>query len=77
MARYGHIEWRTKVAYGPPYGHRLCQERQDIAPLATSFVARVPEIARAEPVNCAPNRVNDPNPPWKNDSKIGKIMPKS
>jgi hypothetical protein len=52
MARYGHIEWRTEVAYG----HQMAIDFAKIAPLATGLLARVPDKARAEPVNCQPNR---------------------
>jgi hypothetical protein len=44
----------------PPNGHRVCQERREITLFATDFGARVPEIARAEPVTCQPNRVRGP-----------------
>jgi hypothetical protein len=60
----------------PPNGHRLCQERQDIAPLATGFAPSAPDIARAQAVLCQPNRVKSPISTQENDGKISKITPK-
>jgi hypothetical protein len=54
-------------------GYKFCQERQIIAPLATGFGPGVPQIARAEPVNCQPKGLKHPNSQQEIDGKTGKI----
>jgi hypothetical protein len=79
-ARNGQI-WphimAEKGGLWPPSGYKLCQERQVIAPLATGFGPRLPQIARTKPANCQPKGINHPRLSAGNDCKIGKFRSKS
>jgi hypothetical protein len=57
MARYGNLEWRKEVACSHQVATNFAKEAPVIAPLATDFGPMVPQIARAEPVNCQPKGV--------------------